>query len=97
MLAYNRAVLSYQLRNYEQVQMDPCVWVCCTSVNPPICVCVCVQARSILEDLFKRIEPVDDFLAVKICLLLMVHHPSIHPSAHTHTYTDTDTRLCAFV
>ncbi|CEM04325.1 unnamed protein product [Vitrella brassicaformis CCMP3155] len=45
-LAYNRAVLSYQLRNYE-------------------------QARSILEDLFKRIEPVDDFLAVKICLLLM--------------------------
>eukprot|EP00743_Colponemidia_sp_Colp-15_P006615 GILK01007129.1.p1 GENE.GILK01007129.1~~GILK01007129.1.p1 ORF type:complete len:823 (-),score=98.39 GILK01007129.1:159-2555(-) len=44
--SYNRAVLHFQLRQYQS----------------------CVE---ILEDLFAKIEPIEDFVAVKICFLLL--------------------------
>ena len=46
LMAYNMAVLHYQLKQYA-------------------------RSRALLEDMFSNIEPIDEFLAFKLCFLLL--------------------------
>ena len=46
LIAYNMAVLYYQLKQYA-------------------------KCRGLLEDMFSNIEPIDEFLAFKLCFLLL--------------------------